>query len=236
MAVVDRRVLGDVRDERALSHGRPCCEHDQVARLEAAGQLVDVLEARRRARDRDALARDLLELRELVVEDGLDRADIARAIVVRDLVERGLRALEQLVGLAGEPVDVLLDAAGRVEQPTQHRMLLDDAPVVPRVRRCGHKSRQRVDVGRAARLLELARARQLVADREGVDWLRLRLLLQADHRPEDLPVALAVEVLGLQLDVDQEAIERLLREQDRTEDRNLCFLVLRRDVACIRPG
>src|SRR5438876_293323 len=85
--------------------------------------------------------------------------------------------------------------------------------------------------GLAARLLELARARQLVADREGVDWLRLSLLLQADHRPEDLPVALPVEVLGLQLDVDQQAVERLLGEQDRTEDRDLCFLVLRRDVA-----
>ncbi len=50
-------------------------------------------------------------------------------------------------------------------------------------------------VGLAAGLLELARPPQVVADREGVHGLRLRLLLQADHGAEDQLVARAVEVL-----------------------------------------
>ncbi len=95
---VDRGVLRDVGDERALSHRRARGEDDQVAGLEAAGELVDVVEAGRGAGDRHPLARDQLELVELVVEDVLDRAQLAGAVLVGDPEERALRLLEQLVG------------------------------------------------------------------------------------------------------------------------------------------
>ena len=41
---VQDRVLRDVGHERGLSHRRSSRDHDEVARLKAAGQLVDVLE------------------------------------------------------------------------------------------------------------------------------------------------------------------------------------------------
>ena len=50
--LVQRGVLGDVRDQRALAHRRAGGDDDQVAGLEAAGDLVEVLEARRRAGER----------------------------------------------------------------------------------------------------------------------------------------------------------------------------------------
>jgi hypothetical protein len=43
---------------------------------------------------------------------------------------------------------------------------------------------------------------------------------------------LAVEVLGTQLDVDEDAVERLLRQQDRPQDRCLRLEVVWRDAAC----
>ena len=52
----ERRVLGEVGHQRRLAHRRPRGEDDQVAGLEAAGDRVEVLEARRRAGDRLALA------------------------------------------------------------------------------------------------------------------------------------------------------------------------------------
>src|SRR5881628_2958251 len=48
------------------------------------------------------IARDQLELVQLVVEDGLDRAELAGAVVVGDLEELGLGLLEQLLRRAGE--------------------------------------------------------------------------------------------------------------------------------------
>ncbi len=71
-AVVDRRVLGDVGGERALAHRGPGGDHDQVAGLEAAGELVEVGEAGRHAGEPHVLARELLELVDLLVEDRLD--------------------------------------------------------------------------------------------------------------------------------------------------------------------
>jgi hypothetical protein len=45
LAVVDRRVFGDVGGQRALAHRRTGRQHDQVAGLEAAREIVDVGEA-----------------------------------------------------------------------------------------------------------------------------------------------------------------------------------------------
>ena len=165
------------------------------------------------------------------MEDGLDRPELARLVVVGYAVELGLGLLEQLLRLAREPEDLLLDAAHGVEQAAQHRVLPDDPRVVPRVCRGGHQVGQRVDVLAPADLLELPGALELVAYREHVDRLGLRLVLQAEHRVEDQPVARAVEVLMPQPDVDLDPVERLLGEQDRAENRDLRLLVLRRPLA-----
>ena len=232
LVVVDRSVLGDVDHEGALSHRGPRGEHDQVAALEAARDVVEVAEARRRADQRDALARDLLELVELVVEDRLDRAHLAGVLVVGDLVHRLLGLLDQVAGLALDGERLLLDVARGVEQTAQERVLLDDLRVVARVPRRRDEVGERVHEGRAARLLELARAGELLGHRERVDRVRDRLLLEPHHRPEDQPVALAVEVLRAEPDVDQDAVERLLGQQDRPQHRGLRLEVVRRDAAC----
>ena len=85
-----------LHDERRLSHRRARGDDDEVAGLEAAGDLVEVLEARRRAGERGALERQPVELVELVVEDLLDRAEVLLAVVVGDLEHRALGALDEV--------------------------------------------------------------------------------------------------------------------------------------------
>ncbi len=96
LAVLDRGVLGDVAHERALAHRRARGDDDQVAGLKAAGDLVEVLEARRRARQRGALEREPVQLVELLVQHLLDRAEVLLAVVARDLEHRLLGLLDEL--------------------------------------------------------------------------------------------------------------------------------------------
>jgi hypothetical protein len=158
------------------------------------------------------------------------RAQLAGAVLVRDVEQAALGLFQQLGYRTLKREDLVLNIARRRQEPAHERVLLDDLRVVADVARRGDQVRQRVDVRGAARVLEAALLRQLLADRQDVDRLGVGLLLQADHRLEDQAVRLAVEVLGPELDVDQERIERLLRQQDRTEDRRLGLEVLGWDL------
>ena len=71
---------------------------------------------------------------------------------------RALGLLEQLADRALEGEDLVLDVARRRQQAAHQRVLLDDPRVVADVARRRDEVRQRVDVGGAARLLELALA------------------------------------------------------------------------------
>ena len=145
-----RGVLGDVRDERRLAHRRARGEDDQVAGLEAAGDLVEVLEAGRRAGERGALDREPVELVELVVQDLVDRAEVLLAVVVGDLehaparparraraARRGARATDAWISYVV------------VEQPPQQRVLADDARVAGA--RCPRPGRRAASSSTAAR-------------------------------------------------------------------------------------
>src|SRR5918992_470350 len=230
-AVVDGGILHNVGGQRRFAHRWPCRQHDQVARLESARQLVDVGEARGGAGQADALSRELLELVDLLVEDVLDRPHLGEAALVADLEELRLGSLDQVARLAAVGEHLGLDPAGRVEDAAHQRVVADDSGVVEDRSHSGDDRWQRVDVGVASGRLQLAVAAQVVADGQRVDRLGLGLLLQADHRPEDELVARAVEVVGPQPDLEQHAVKRLLGEQDRAEDGGLRLLVVRRDAA-----
>src|SRR5437763_190711 len=92
-AVIQCRVLGDVGDQGALAHGGPGGDDDQVARLKAAGHLVEVLEARRGPGQDGVLERQAVQLVDLVVKDVLNRAKVLLAIVTGDLEHRLLGLL-----------------------------------------------------------------------------------------------------------------------------------------------
>ncbi len=69
-------------------------------------------------------------------------------------------------------------------------------------------------------------AAQVLGDRQHVD--RLALVVQREHRLVDRPVAVAVEVLGLEALLDDEPVHRAVRQQDAAEHRLLGLERVRR--------
>jgi hypothetical protein len=86
--VIDGGVLGDAGRERARPHRRARRQDDQVAGLEAAGHVVEVVEPRRGAGHGALVARQRLEVVELLVQHVLDRAHLGEVTVVAGTKER----------------------------------------------------------------------------------------------------------------------------------------------------
>jgi len=168
------------------------------------------------------------------VQDVADLAEVLLAVVVGDLEHRALRALDELARLAVVAVDRRLDLVGRREEPAQERALLDDVAVAAHGADARRHGGQRVDLGLAARLLELAARAQVLGDREDVDRLARRE--QRDDRGEDRAMALAVEVVLPQALFDDVGVVRAVRLQDRAEDGLLGLDRVRRDGAGRRAG
>ena len=79
----------------------------------------------------------------------------------------------------------------------------------------------------AADLLELAALGEGLGDGEDVD--RIGVLVEADDRLVDRAVAIAVEVVRVEADVEQHRLDRRLGDHHRAEDGLLCLQVLGRD-------
>ena len=124
-----RDVLGDVADERRLADRRTGGDDDQVARLKAAEDLVEIAKSGRGAGDTVALG-ERLEPVDLVEKDVGELREVLRAVVVCDLEQQCLSALDQLARLAAVVADRLLDPVACLEQAPQQRLALDDLRVV----------------------------------------------------------------------------------------------------------
>ena len=159
------------------------------------------------AGERLALGRELLPLVDLRVEDVADRAEVLLAVLVGDLEDRALGAVDELARRGLVAVDAGLDLVGRAQQAAEHRVLAHDARVLAHVADGGHGAGQQIDRGAAAGLVELAGELEVLGEREHVD--RLARPVQVEHRLEDRAVALAVEVLGLEPLVDDQRGQRV---------------------------
>ena len=221
-----RRVRRDVERERRLAHRGARGDHDQVGRLQARGDAVEVGEAGRHP------GHHLLAL----VEPLDDFERLARQLVHR--VERGADAAlgdfeDFVLGL----VEELVDARGRVVggggdfgrgrgERAQYRLLAHDARVVGDVGGGRDAGGELGDVSRAADRFELAARAQRVGHRDGVD--RLVAVRQLGHHAKDLAMRLAIEVVGVE---DFEGlVDGLVLEQDRAEHRLLGLQILRRNA------
>jgi hypothetical protein len=179
-----------------------------------------------RAGHRVALERELLQLVELGVQQLLDRAEVLARVLVRDLEDRALGHVDQVARERLVPVDLRLDLVGRVEQPAEHRVFLDDPRVLAQVADGGHGAREQLDRRRAADVLQVARLLEVLDERQRVD--RLALGVQIEHPLVDAPVTLAVEVVRVEALIDDQRGQRGVRQQDRAEHRLLGLQVLGR--------
>ena len=186
-----------------------------------------------------ALGGELLPLVDLDVEDVADLAEVLLAVVVGDLEDRALGALDEVARLAVVVVDAGLDLVGRREQPAQERVLLDDAAVAA----------QGADAGAAAVSASISAwppaSSSLPRERRCSVTVRTSigsLPRRARASTRRCAVALAVEVLLAQPLLDDVRVVRAVRQQDRAEDGLLGLDRVRRGGAqragrrCLRMG
>ena len=98
-----------------------------------------------------------------------------------DLEDRALGHVHEVARERLVAVDLRLDLVGRVQQPAQHRVLLDDPRVLAQVADRGHRAREQLDRRRSADVLQVARLLEVLDQRQRVD--RLALAVQVEHRP-----------------------------------------------------
>ncbi|MCY1217862.1 hypothetical protein D9M72_297920 [compost metagenome] len=191
----ERHVLGDVDRQRGLAHRRTRGQHDHVARLQARGHLVEVVEARAHARDVVRVLGHLGHAVEQLDHQGIHAleallhpraffADVEDLLLgfVQDLVDRLALRIE---GVGG-------DLVGGGHELAQDGALAHDLGVAPDVARARHVLRERVQVDQPADVVGLAEVLQLLEDRDHVG--RLAGIDQpADGRVDQL-VLMAVEV------------------------------------------
>jgi hypothetical protein len=215
----------DLRVRReALPHAGAARDDDQVGRLEARRDAVQVGEARRNAGDRLLLLVEALDRLQRADEDLADAAERRADLALGDVEDGALGLVEQLGDVAVGVVALGRDVGGRADEVSQQRPVAHDARVVDDVGGRGDALGELGQVRGAADVGELARGLQRLGERDEVDGLAA--LRELEHGAEDLAVRAAVEVLGpQQLD---DAVERAVVEQHAAEDRLLGLEALRR--------
>src|SRR5438874_11749813 len=90
----------------------------------------------------------------------------------------------QLLGLVQRHIGISLfignarDLARRVDQSSQDRRSLDDAPIMLNIGACRHAIDQRRDIASSADIFQLALPLKLIAERNKVRWLPLLVELK----------------------------------------------------------
>ena len=130
LALLDRRVLRDVEREARLADGRAGGDDDQVARLEAGRQRVEVGEPGPDAADLAAVGVQVVEPVVGVVEERLERAEAGVDALLADREQLRLGAVDGLLDLGRVLVADAGDATGRADEVPQDRLALDDPGVL----------------------------------------------------------------------------------------------------------
>ena len=192
-AAVGRDVLADVEDETGLAHRWARRDNDEVAGLQAPCLAIDVIEAGRHTGDERLVLEQPLDLWKAVTDQRAHRHEAGLDAVFGDGKNRALGLVEDEVGFLIGLVGGAEDLVRREDQVPERRLFLDDLRVVLDVGRSRHPVNERCDVGRAAHLLEVAGALQLLLERHQID--RLAALRQIEHALEDAAMRVAEERL-----------------------------------------
>ena len=227
LARVDGDVVRDLERERALSHRRAGREDDEVLRLEAGREVVEILEAARQAGHLGAFLVELVDALERLDERVLEEDELAVGAALGELEDEILGARDELGRLALAIPAELRDLAARADQAAESRRLADDLGVVAGVRARRHEEGELVQANATADLVELAALLELVRERDRVDRLVLRV--EGERRAVDLPVRIAVEIGRVDDLADRRDRER--RDHHRPEDGLFSFEILWRDRA-----
>ena len=208
-----------------LPHAGPRRQDHQVARLEAAGQAVEVGEAGGDAGDLLLALVELLDGLEGGLDDLADVHEGGLRLLLGDGEDAPLGVVEELPHFAGLLVALRGDGVGGLDHAARERLLVHDGRVVDEVRGRGDQLVEQVDEVLAPDRLVRSQGGQLVLEGDAVDGLAAGR--EGAHGLEHLAMRVAVEVLGLEQLED--LVERGVVEQNSAQDAPLGVQVLRRD-------
>ena len=215
-------MLGNVQGQSGLAHARATGDYDQVRRLEARCELVQVPESCGHPGDGFLSLVELLDLLETVLDEIFDRDEGGPDPLFRDLEDLPLRLVQRLSHVSRIIVSHLGDLGRRGDHQPPDRLLPHQAGIVGDVRSRGDQIRQAAQVGCAAHRLEKIVAAQMVGQRHQVH--RFGPLEEGAHRLEDLAVGFPVEVVPVEDFYDLE--DRFVLDQDTAQHGLLGLYVL----------
>ena len=202
--------LRDVERERGLAHGRAGRDDDQLAGMEAAGHLVDLVEPAGEAADAPAGIEKRADAAVELLDDVAGPEQLVLALGVAQFEER-------FFGVAQDDVRVFLIEHGPLDDrlradddPAEERLLLDDAGVAFEVVNLRQPVVERDQVRDAVHRFEVPAPHQLVRHRHAVD--AFALLVERQHGVENAFVLFEAEVVGLENGANDD--ERRVVEHD----------------------
>ena len=222
-ALPHRHVLRDIQRQRRFPHRRPRSNNNQLGRLQARSQIVELLVAGGDSGEAVALGEDAFQPWVAFLNQFLD-ADKSRAdAVFRQLKNRGFRAVQQGVRVFLGFERGLLDVMRGMNQVAQQRLFFDDARVMLHVRDARHPVHQLRQIGVPAGAFQLPGPAHVFGQRYQVDGV-VRLV-EIDHPLENSPVPVMEKIL--RTDFFNSRVDGLIVEQDGAEDGALGLQVVR---------
>ena len=188
---------GGVQRER-LAHAWTRRHDDHLSRMQPVGHLVEFGETGRHATGDTSVGSDGVDLVHRRLQQILERDEVLGKPAIGDVVDLRLSAIDDLghIGTLGAGVAVLHNARPGLHQPTQQRLLRDDARVVAGVGCRRHRRNQGVQVRGTANAAQQPAAVQFGGDRHGVG--RLAPPIQIQDGVVDVLVHRPIEVAGPQ--------------------------------------
>ena len=133
-AVAHGQVRAHAEAERGLPHRRAGGEDDEVPRLEARRDAVEVAKAGGDAGDVRARLVERRDPLEALLEELFDVAELGARALLREVEDDLLRLVDELGRIAGPLPAEPRDLAARPDEPAERRRLADDLRVVAGVR------------------------------------------------------------------------------------------------------
>ena len=197
--MAERSVLGNVHRQRGLAHRGAARDDHEIATLQAAGQLIEGVVARRYAAQLVGVAVQVIDA---VDHRGQDAAHLHQAAAsartgLSDLEYAPLGFVHELARVAPIGIECTGDDAGAdIDHAPEERSLTHDFRVSTDVGGAGRITRQRAKVAQTARIFDERMSLEMFGQRYHVDRL-----VAAGHRGgglENQPVVGAIEILSRQ--------------------------------------
>lgn len=217
-------VFGEVEGERGFSLRGARGEDQELGRLKAGSEAIQVRVAGGDAGDALALAENPFEALSALVDDFLDGSEAAFGAVFSESENGRFGGVENGVGGIFGLEGLLLNVVGGVNKIAKDGFFFDDAGVVLDVGNFGHAVGKSGEIGSAAGGFQIAVAVKFFGESDEVDGVLG--FAESDHLVKDAAVLIEEKVSAAEM-LDG-GVERMVIEQNGAEDGTLGVEIVRK--------